>query len=413
MDSGGTMTIARRLQIDLDETPYYHCVARCVRRAFLCGDDKPSGRNFDHRKLWILERLKLLAAIFAIDVCAYAILSNHLHLVLRILAEQATKWTDEEVLRRAGQLCPSTVKGIEDWPETRRKQLVVTWRERLSSISWFMGRLCEFIARQANQEDECTGRFWEGRFRCQALLDEGALLACMSYVDLNPVRAGLARGLEDSTWTSIHQRLREVGVGLGEEEGEPEAACAEPAEAQPYPELHSCPRLSPLDGSLEGPANALPIDLFQYVEILRVDRTNGARGQGGADYLSPIPAAPAVRPRSRQLVGIGRTVWLLWLLCGPSRSAEEDGASGGPQVAQGPEAGPVDLRPGSVGAGRTPKSEAKTAGWQPVGFTECRGEPQRPLVLAFHPRGCVTLSSCHPQALIGNRYPPGRTVRYK
>ena len=254
------------MQIDLDETPYYHCVARCVRRAFLCGDDKPSGRNFDHRKLWILERLKLLAAIFAIDVCAYAILSNHLHLVLRILAEQMAKWTDEEVLRRAGQLCPSTVKGIEDWPETRRKQLVATWRERLSSISWFMGRLCEFIARQANQEDECTGRFWEGRFRCQALLDEGALLACMSYVDLNPVRAGLARGLEDSTWTSIHQRLREVG--LGQEEGEPEAVCAEPAEAQPYPELHSCPRLSPLDGSLEGPANALPIDLLQYVEIL-------------------------------------------------------------------------------------------------------------------------------------------------
>ena len=116
--------------------------------------------------------------------------------MLRILAEQMAKWTDEEVLRRAGQLCPSTIKGIENWPEARRKQLVATWRERLSSIS----------VRQANQEDECTGRFWEGRFRCQALLDEGALLACMSYVDLNPVRAGLARGLEDSTWTSIHQR---------------------------------------------------------------------------------------------------------------------------------------------------------------------------------------------------------------
>ena len=289
------MTIARRLQIDLDETPYYHCVARCVRRAFLCGDDKPSGRNFDHRKLWILERLKLLAAIFAIDVCAYAILSNHLHLVLRILAEQMAKWTDEEVLRRAGQLCPSTIKGIEDWPEARRKQLVATWRERLSSISWFMGRLCEFIARQANQEDECTGRFWEGRFRCQALLDEGALLACMSYVDLNPVRAGLARGLEDSTWTSIHQRLREVGVGLGEEEGEPEAACAEPAEAQPYPELHSCPRPSPPGRQPRGAGQRSADRPVAVRRDPRIDRTNGARGQVGADYLSPIPAAPAVR----------------------------------------------------------------------------------------------------------------------
>ena len=292
---GGTMTIARRLQIDLDETPYYHCVARCVRRAFLCGDDKPSGRNFDHRKLWILERLKLLAAIFAIDVCAYAILSNHLHLVLRILAEQMAKWTDEEVLRLSRPAPPPRrSRGSRTGPRRGASSSAATWRERLSSISWFMGRLCQSIARQANQEDECTGRFWEGRFRCQALLDEGALLACMSYVDLNPVRAGLARGLEDSTWTSIHQRLREVGVGLGEEEGEPEAACAEPAEAQPYPAALVLLWLSP--GRQPRGAGQRSADRPVAVRRdPRMDRTNGARGQVGADYLSPIPAAPAVR----------------------------------------------------------------------------------------------------------------------
>ncbi len=156
------MTTARSEQVDLDATPYYHCIARCVRRAFLCGDDKLSGRNFDHRKLWIIERLKLLSSIFAIDVCAYAVMSNHLHLVLRVLADVAAQWSDNEVIRRVRLLCPGCVQGIETWSDDQRQQLLTTWRERLSSISWFMGRLNEYIARQANREDDCKGRFWEG-----------------------------------------------------------------------------------------------------------------------------------------------------------------------------------------------------------------------------------------------------------
>ena len=139
------MTIARVLQIELEATPYYHCVGRCVRRAFLCGDDKPSGRSFQRCQLWIVERLELLASIFAIDVCASAILSSHVHLVLRILAEQVATWTDEQVLHRAGQLCPLSVEGIESWSERRHQHLVAIWRERLSSISWFMARLSELV----------------------------------------------------------------------------------------------------------------------------------------------------------------------------------------------------------------------------------------------------------------------------
>lgn len=207
---------ARTHRADLDATPYYHCVSRCVRRAFLCGKDPYTGRDFEHRKEWVESRLLFLARVFAMEVQAYAVMSNHLHVVVRVDRDRAENWSDAEVVRRYGRLFGQPKASLEMLSARQRKDRIAKWRERLWDLSWMMRCLNESIARRANEEDECTGRFWEGRFRCQPLLDEPALVACMAYVDLNPLRAGASSSAENAAFTSMRKRLEgtEVPAGL-------------------------------------------------------------------------------------------------------------------------------------------------------------------------------------------------------
>ncbi|WP_444912430.1 transposase [Microbulbifer sp. PAAF003] len=210
------MTLPRSSQISLDATPYYHCVSRCVRRAFLCGRDSESGRDYEHRREWIENRIQQLAGVFALDIAAFAVMSNHYHVVLYIDKKAFDKWSLTEVITRweklfrAPSLALRYLKGdtLDHCELEKLREVTAIWRERLIDISWFMRCLNESIARQANAEDKCTGRFWEGRFKSQALLDEKALAACMAYVDLNPIRANIAKTLEDSDYTSIQLRIR-------------------------------------------------------------------------------------------------------------------------------------------------------------------------------------------------------------
>lgn len=128
------MPRARSQQISLEDTPYYHCVSRCVRRAFLCGEDPVSGESFEHRRGWVENRLLFLASVFAIDVCAYAVMSNHLHVVLHINAEKAAKWSTLEVLKRWHKLhkVPCLLSSTSE--EKNNQSLLWPWLKSLLKL---------------------------------------------------------------------------------------------------------------------------------------------------------------------------------------------------------------------------------------------------------------------------------------
>jgi len=211
--------LARGEYVNPNEVQVLHLVNRCVRRAFLCGKDDVSGKSFEHRRQWIRQRLEFLASVFAIDCLTYTIMSNHLHLILRSRPDVAKAWTDEEVARRWLRLFPKrrNSDGSPAEPEKHELSMILSdkkrlaeIRQRLSDVSWWMRCTAENVARRANAEDQCTGRFWEGRYRAQVILDEASLLACAAYVDLNPVRAAMATCPEKADFTGAKDRIDDL-----------------------------------------------------------------------------------------------------------------------------------------------------------------------------------------------------------
>jgi len=196
------MPVPRNQLIDRTESGYYHCISRCVRQAFLCGDE------FDYRRAWIEERARWLASIFAIDVCKFGILNNHFHLILRNEPDLVEEWSDDEVVERWKSVHPGSalLRGKPD-QEGDATMRVAEMRERLRDISWFMRALKQYVGARANLEDGAKGQFWSERFKSIRILDEAALLACSIYIDLNAVRAKIADTPEESKYSSVHNRI--------------------------------------------------------------------------------------------------------------------------------------------------------------------------------------------------------------
>lgn len=210
------MPQARQHVLPLRAVGTYHVLSRCTRREFLLGG------AYEHRRAWIAGLLGELLDGFAIDLHAFAIMSNHVHLVLRPRPDVALSWSVRQVATRGlTQIPVRSGAGLEALPVTRtltdryadNGAWVTEHRERLSSLTWFMKLFKQRIARRANAEDHCRGHFWESRFLSIPLLDMGAVVGCMAYVDRNPLRAKIVSDPADAVFTSIAHRLCAAGEG--------------------------------------------------------------------------------------------------------------------------------------------------------------------------------------------------------
>ncbi|MEK7412228.1 MAG: transposase, partial [Planctomycetota bacterium] len=204
------MPLPRKALVDPARCGAYHLISRCVRRAFLLG------HAAECRRAWVREVMREAAGAFAVDVLAYAAMSNHLHIVVRTDPERACAWSASEVAQRWASAHPRQTRdgAALAWSsgEIAARAADALWvstaRDRLRSLSWFMKCIKERLARRANRADRCTGHFWEGRFQSVPLLDQAGVIAAMAYVDLNPIRAGLADRPEASDFTSVQDRCR-------------------------------------------------------------------------------------------------------------------------------------------------------------------------------------------------------------
>ena len=307
------MPRARKHLVCLADTPYYHVSSRCVRRAFLCGIDQHTGRSYEHRRAWIEDRMRVLSSLFSIHLCAYAVMSNHYHLVVKLNPDEPAKWSDDEVLQRwtslfRGPLLVQRYRAGESLStaeqDTVRSNAAV-YRERLGSLSWFMKCLNEPIAGQANAEDRCTGHFWEARFHSQPLRSTRSLLTAMAYVDLNPIRAQLTETPEQSDYTSIKARLQRgyrQNTRLGAVVRMLERNELHHFDTPIRPLMGFSDRTPGIDG-IRPAAGALPMRKQDYLRL--VDTTGRLVARGKCGRIDPALESILVR------LGLSVTQWTL------------------------------------------------------------------------------------------------------
>ena len=252
---------ARSETVDPLSPQFVHVWNRCVRRAFLCGRDRYSGKSFEHRRIWARKRIEHLASCFGIDVITFAIMSNHTHQVLKTRPDVVDTWDDRTVAvrwlsidpkKRNGKPVQPTEAGINTILSDSKQ--VALLRRRLSDVSWWMRCFAQHISWRANREDDVTGHFWESRFCHEVITDQASLLACMIYVDLNPIRAGMANTLEESDFTGIKQRIDDLRIHLGKSHFEPGKLRGN------FSDLHAWERLDKVANEYSGWLSPLEID---------------------------------------------------------------------------------------------------------------------------------------------------------
>jgi len=189
----------------------FHVISRCTRRQWLLHGDHA------HRKAWICALMAELLEVFQVDLHAWAVMANHVHFVLRPRPDRVATLNAEHLTRLgmqampvrtgiANEVLPATDEVVSRY--SRNTPWVEEYRKRLGSISWLMKLFKQRISYRANTEDHCKGHFWESRFLSVPLLEMGAVVACMAYVDANPFRAGVGERPEQAEWTSLWARTQ-------------------------------------------------------------------------------------------------------------------------------------------------------------------------------------------------------------
>ena len=213
--------------INPDEITIVHAVAKTARNLFLIGQDHQLKSDFSHRKDWVFSIMEFQSSLMAVDVLDFAVMSNHIHFVLRSRPDVVKAWDDQEVARRWLTLCPkSKTRTVVDGqviyvPRPPKPSEIATTvadkarikklRQQLSSISWWMRLLCQKVAQRANFEDGISmGHFFKGRFHSVVINDEPHLLACSVYVDLNAIKAAMAETLDGYKYTSASLRIEQI-----------------------------------------------------------------------------------------------------------------------------------------------------------------------------------------------------------
>ncbi len=207
----------RKNQICLDECSCYHVITRCTRQLHLLGG---SDADRAERKGLILRHLKRVATASAVGVAGFAIMDNHMHLLLKVDTESARRWSKREVARRWLGLHPprdgyrrrvevedAHVDAVVDHPEPGH---VDALRAKLISISQFMKELKQEVTQEINRMEATVGSLWTGRFKSKRVVDEAQLLSTLAYIDLNPFAAGICNTPEAGEHTSLAARLRGV-----------------------------------------------------------------------------------------------------------------------------------------------------------------------------------------------------------
>lgn len=232
---------ARRKIIDESRVGTYLCSTRCVRRSSF-RDGTTGGLELSHRQEWILQRLRVLALLFAIEVIDFVIVDNEFYVILRNRPDLAKELSAEQVIRRWNRMSRRSLDLLPEMDSKRVKKerakrgLVAKLRKRLSSISWLMIMLKEPIARAANAEDEVRGHFFGERFSSDELKDGEQCLATSLQINSLPVRLGLAEDLTSSRFTAAFARQNGTGDWLADtveaDVAEGDAAGADTAEAE-------------------------------------------------------------------------------------------------------------------------------------------------------------------------------------